>query len=253
MKLQLLFLVLCFLIGHNTMAQTIDSVKTRQGQRKSRQAQKELERAQAAAREAKRAAEEAKKAAEDARRIMKPVLYLYPEQTMDINIQVDLLDGKLIHTYPKYDNNWQVTAQIDGTLHDENGQEYYALYWEGDSEYQYDLSTGFVIEGSQTQSFLEEKLHLLGLNAKERNEFIIFWLPILENNPYNLIHFSQEEYREQAQLNIGPQPETLIRIMMVYQPLEQAISIPSQQLEKVERRGFTVVEWGGKLQRKLAE
>ena len=69
----------------------------------------------------------------------------------------------------------------------------------------------------------------------------------MENNAYNLIHFSTDEYEEMAVLDIQPKPETVIRVMMVFQPLKSTVSIPKQNLEelKQERKGFTVVEWGG--------
>ena len=70
----------------------------------------------------------------------------------------------------------------------------------------------------------------------------------MENNPYNLIHFSTAEYEEMAKLTITPQPETMIRVMMVFQPLKEPISIKKQDLDALSksRKGSTVVEWGGK-------
>ena len=178
----------------------------------------------------------------------KPIIYMYPEKEMLVNVELNV-DGKLTHAYPAYNNGWHVLAKPDGTLYDEQGKEYYALYWEGLSREDFTLSEGFVVPGSQTITFLEESLAILGLNRREANEFIVYWLPQLENNPYNLIHFSSVEYEERAQLSITPEPETLIRVMMVYQPLNEKIEIPLQDLNKLakERKGFTVVEWGGSL------
>ena len=42
-----------------------------------------------------------------------------------------------------------------------------------------------------------------------------------------------------------PAPDTVLRVHMVFLPLEQLIEIPEQQLTPTERKGFTVVEWGG--------
>lgn len=46
-------------------------------------------------------------------------------------------------------------------------------------------------------------------------------------------------------LEIIPAPETLIRINMKFKGLRKPIKIEKQKLEKVERTGYTVVEWGG--------
>ncbi len=176
----------------------------------------------------------------------KPIIYLYPEKIQEIEVQLNY-DGKLTHTYPKYNNGWKVTANPDGTLFDAKNQEYYALYWEGKPNKDYTINEGFVVPGEQTIDFLENSLSKLGLNRKETNEFIIYWLPKMENNPYNLIHFSTTQYEEMAKLNITPTPETLIRVMMVFKPLDNPIKIKKQNLNSMskKRKGFTVVEWGG--------
>ena len=179
-------------------------------------------------------------------RDLKPIIYLYPEKIQEIEVQLDY-DGELTHTYPKFSEGWKVTANPDGTLFDAKNQEYYALYWEGKPNKDYTINEGFLVPGEQTIDFLENTLSKLGLNRKEANEFIIYWLPKMENNPYNLIHFSSTEYEEMAKLNITPKPETLIRVMMVFKPLDNSIKIKKQNLNSMskKRKGFTVVEWGG--------
>ena len=175
----------------------------------------------------------------------KPIIYLYPEKDMDVEVKLNLA-GNLTHTYPKYNKGWKVKAKPDGTLLDENGKEYYALYWEGKNKNEFTLNEGFVVSGEETITFLEEKLAYLGLNRREANEFIVYWLPQMENNKYNLVHFSTVEYEQEAQLNITPKPDNLIRIMMVFKPLNSKINIKPQALIKAPvRSGFTVVEWGG--------
>ena len=178
--------------------------------------------------------------------VEKPIIYLYPEKTQEIAVQLDY-DGEFTHTYPKYNNGWKVTAKPDGTLFDADNKEYYALYWEGKPNNGFKIDQGFVVPGEQTIDFLENTLSKLGLNRKEANEFIIYWLPKMENNPYNLIHFSTTQYEEMARLNITPKPETLIRVMMVFKPLDNPIKIKKQNLNSIskKRKGFTVVEWGG--------
>lgn len=175
----------------------------------------------------------------------KPVIYLYPEQAQEVLVQLEL-DGEFTCTYPEYDNGWKVKAYPDGTLRDQvTGKEYNYLFWEGTSETEYDLSRGFVVEGKDTAGFLEEKLAYLGLNEKERNEFIVYWLPRMEDNKYNLITFQGKAYTEHAKLKISPEPDSILRVFMVYKPLDKAIDIPEQELEPFEREGFTVIEWGG--------
>ncbi len=174
----------------------------------------------------------------------KPVIYLYPEEEIDVTVKLDL-QGELTHTYPAYKDGWKVTAKPDGTFTDESGREYYCLFWEGVKDIEYDMSKGFVVAGSDTATFLEEKLAILGLTEKETNEFIIYWLPQMENNAYNLISFQSDVYTDSAKLTITPEPDSVLRVFMAWQPLEEKIEIEEQELKGIERTGFTVVEWGG--------
>lgn len=176
----------------------------------------------------------------------KPIIYLYPSKKQEIEVIIKY-DGTLTHTYPKYNNGWKVTAFPDGTIYDSDNKEYYALYWEGIPYKKFTINEGFVVEGEKTIPFLENSLSKLGLNRKETNEFIIYWLPKMENNKYNLIHFSTDQYEEMASLMITPKPETIIRVMMVFQSLDKQIEIQKQNLDFLikKRKGFTVVEWGG--------
>ena len=174
----------------------------------------------------------------------KPVIYLYPEEETDVSVKL-VLDGKLTCTYPAYNTGWNVTAAPDGTLTDANGQTYNYLYWEGETNAQWDMSEGFCIKGEDTAAFLEEALKKLGLTRREANEFIVYWLPLMEQNPYNIISFQTDVYTDAAELQIDPAPDTVIRVFMTYQASDYMLRVLPQKLTAPERSGFTVVEWGG--------
>ena len=175
---------------------------------------------------------------------LKPVIYLYPEEETDVSVTL-AYDGTLTCTYPNYKTGWHVSAKPDGTLTDEDGQTYRYLYWEGTSGTDYDFSTGFCVSGEDTAAFLENALTQLGLNREEANEFIIYWLPQMQDNAYNLISFQQDVYTDSAKLTVDPVPDTLLRVFMAWQPSEKFVDLPAQELSAPERTGFTVVEWGG--------
>lgn len=174
----------------------------------------------------------------------KPVAYLYPQTETEVTVRLDY-DGKLTCTYPAYADGWTVSARPDGTLTDKNGQTYRYLYWEGISETEYDFTSGFCVPGSGTAEFLEDALGKLGLNRTEANEFIVYWLPQMQENPYNLIAFQSDRYTQAAKLTIDPAPDTLLRVFMAWKPLDKFMEIPAQSLTAPERTGFTAVEWGG--------
>ncbi|MBE6971579.1 MAG: hypothetical protein E7446_05615 [Ruminococcaceae bacterium] len=174
----------------------------------------------------------------------KPVIYLYPETETQVTVTLDY-DGVLTSAYPAYEDGWTVTAQPDGTLTDADGRTYYCLFWEGESGCEYDFSQGFCVAGRDTAPFLEDALAQLGLTEKEANEFIIYWLPRMEHNTYNLISFQSDCYTDSAALHIDPAPDSMLRIFMAWQALDKAVDVPTQPLPAFTRSGFTVVEWGG--------
>ena len=174
----------------------------------------------------------------------KPVIYLYPETETRVTVKLDL-PGELTCTYPAYDGGWTVTAAPDGTLTDEHGRTYNYLYWEGEVANGFDFSKGFCVAGSDTAAFLEDALDRLGLTRREANEFLVYWLPRMQDNPYNLIAFQQEAYTQSAKLTVSPQPDSVLRVFMAWKPLARPVDVPAQTLPGFERRGFTLVEWGG--------
>ena len=181
---------------------------------------------------------------EDALVCAKPVIYLYPEKEIDVTVSLDY-DGRLTCTYPAYNNGWTVTASPDGTLTDKNGKVYNYLYWEGETNARYDMSTGFCVKGDDTAEFLEISLEKLGLNRREANEFIVYWLPMMEQNEYNIISFQTDAYTDSALLDVNPAPDTLIRVFMAWQATDTYVELPEQELTSVGRNGFAVIEWGG--------
>ena len=182
----------------------------------------------------------------DIRSTKKPIIYLYPKQETEVTVKVEKPQN-LTHTYPKYENEWKILAKPNGDLKDlKTGRNLYALYWEGINTVEPNMNEGFIVKGEDTIKFLEEKLEILGLNEREAEEFIVYWLPKLENNKYNFIRFqTEEEINNNMPLEITPKPDTVIRIVMEFKGIEEPIQIQEQKLSTPQRTGFTVVEWGG--------
>ena len=174
----------------------------------------------------------------------KPVIYLYPEHETEVTVKLNY-SGILTTTYPEYTGGWTVTAQPDGTLTDGDGKIYSYLFWEGKADTEYDFSKGFCVAGDDTAEFLESALDKLGLTRREANEFIVYWLPRMQDNAYNLISFQGDCYTESAVLNITPQPDSVLRVFMAWKCVNEPVDIETQNFDGFQRNGFTVVEWGG--------
>ena len=176
----------------------------------------------------------------------KPIIYLYPQVPTVCSVKLTL-NGALTCTYPEHGTDgWQnFTAYPDGTLIFPDGKEYYALYWEGVQYGDWDLSKGFCVRGEDTASFLEWALAHQGLTPREANEFIVYWLPRMQENTYNVISFQTDTYTHGAVLDISPAPDSLLRVFMTYYASDVYVDIAPQSFTPFTRQGFTVVEWGG--------
>lgn len=172
--------------------------------------------------------------------VFKPVIYIYGEENTDVHVEVD---GDLCISYPLYGDGWDVTIKDGKLVTDDRSYEY--LYYEANVDDVFRRDVGFVVAREDSISFLEEKLEILGLNEREMNDMITFWLPYLYQNEYNFISFQSETYSELVPLHVSPTPDTMIRIYMLIDGLEEYKEVKEQVLTPVSREGYTVVEWGG--------
>lgn len=205
----------------------------------------------------------------------KPVLYLYPPQPTQVNVKF-AAPMNLDITIPQYSEGWKVLANPNGTLidlqsqltdckkinYERKGSEYAKqacsdhtypyLYWAGQSLIGHypSIDEGWVVERNELSNFLNFKLGEIGLNEKEKNDMLEYWLPEIlnKNTPYYKISFLQtQQMNNLAPLSIMPKPDVLFRIFLDYVPLNSwpNQTIQPQILNKITRKGFTVVEWGG--------
>ena len=107
------------------------------------------------------------------------------------------------------------------------------------------MNEGFIVKSEDAEKFLEEKFKILGLNDKECTDFITYWLPVLIKNKLSLCSFQTEEFFKNFELNIYPKPDSLLRIFLSIKKIDSPFDIQEQKIKPFERKGFTVIEWGG--------
>ena len=178
--------------------------------------------------------------------VKKPIIYFYPEEEMDLGVTF-VYEEMLTTTYPKYDNGWSIHLKEDGKFTVPGGnREYYGLYYESIPNYECTFDEGFYVTKENAASFLEEKMDYMGFTNRETDEFIMYWLPILERNEQSLVYFEQtEERNEESPLIFSTAPDTLIRTCIHIKKVNAPVDMVPQELTHVERVGFTVTEWGG--------
>lgn len=185
--------------------------------------------------------------------VLKPVIYLYNTSEREIDIRLNP-QGKFTYTYPKYNNGWKVKANEEGTISYGDKKLPY-LFWEAEQKGlnfvadQKGNKKGFFINTDTTISFLENALKKLGLNDKEKTDFITFWGPkIMIHEHANIQFLIDEDYHtEIGSMEITPKPNSIRRIYILVE--HGIISLSSFSKEQVlpsfSREGFTVIEWGG--------
>jgi hypothetical protein len=105
---------------------------------------------------------------------------------------------------------------------------------------------GFVVSQAELASTITDKLKLYGLNDKEIQDFLEYWLPFMQEKPYYFITFlNTQQVDKLAPLSITPKPDTIIRVVMDFAGLDKATQVVGYNIRTPERKGFTVVEWGG--------
>lgn len=178
----------------------------------------------------------------------KPVIYLYPQKTEKISVQVNPLGG-MLKSDPAYGSGWNVIADSNSNIINlANNQTYPYLFWEGRGGMYRTPDKGFVVAQLDVHQFLVDKLSQLGLNNKESADFMDFWEPKMQGSPYYFVTFMGNDVMNAiAPLNITPKPDTVIRVLMDFTPLKSPVSVQGYNIRTPERKGFTVVEWGGVL------
>lgn len=178
----------------------------------------------------------------------KPVIYLYPEQTTNVSVKVEPVGG-MTYSDPKYNDGWNVVADTVSNIRDIiTGKTYPYLFWEGRGGIYAQPKSGFVISRDEVHNFLNEKLSKYGLNSKEIADFEEFWEPRMKASPYYFVTFLGNSSMDVlAPLTINPAPDTVIRVLMDFSPLEKPVQVKGYEINTPVRKGFTVVEWGGVL------
>ncbi len=177
----------------------------------------------------------------------KPVIYLYPEQTTDISVQL-APQGGFTKTEPAYGNGWNVTASPDGSLVNKaDGKTYPYLFWEGRGGLYSAPKHYWVVAKSDVPSFLNSTLAKFGFNAQEIADFSEFWVPRMQSAAYYKIGFYGTDVMNIiAPMTLSEKPDTLFRVLMDYSELSAAEpSNPPTLPATPVRKGFTVTEWGG--------
>jgi hypothetical protein len=183
--------------------------------------------------------------------IAKPIVYLYPTEITMVDVSVTT-PGEIFISDPLYpEGGWQdVEAHPDGTLYYE-GKKYKELFYESTVVEKIERpEAGIWIKAKDIEPELRRITTQLGLINGEQEDFLEFWVPVLNNMKSPYIYFSilpPDEKDAVDRLTISPEPDTRIEFIAYFKPFQQTFDIEPLELPQTppERVGFTEVEWGG--------
>lgn len=178
--------------------------------------------------------------------LAKPAIYLYPEKMQEVSVSIDAI-GIITESAPAYNGGWKVVAHPDGSI--DGGYKY--LY--------YDITVlpfdapknGWLVDSANFRSEIGAILSSYGLNENEKSEFLSYWEEKLPSSKYYIVRPVDEGAIDKlVRLNVKPEPDTQIRLLFAFTPVDSPEKIEAPEIVKKERIGFTLVEWGGYIEGK---
>jgi len=175
-------------------------------------------------------------------RVIKPNIYLYPEQESAVSVRLNPVGGgALTTTIPEYGDGWDVTAAPDGLIDGQWG----FLFYEADILPQYQTTEGWAVSFEELRDWMEEVLPQYGLNEQEIVDFVDYWMVHLPPFPYYLFFPQDQAVCDRlVPLTVDPAPDSVLRIWFHIVGAYGRFDLPEPAIAPFEREGFAVTEWG---------
>ena len=144
-----------------------------------------------------------------------------------------ILVGAILYIAPRYNSQVIFNMNIDNSSKLMNDS--YSVYITNDD----DFGNVYYFKGTDYLK-LNEKI-----NATHGFSVSAFTFVADNKSRNNLGIVSTSNLNSIAPLSISPKPDTIIRVTLYFEALDNKISLPQPKIMPIKRQGFTVVEWGG--------
>ncbi|HEX2984931.1 MAG TPA: hypothetical protein VHO28_15425 [Ignavibacteriales bacterium] len=173
----------------------------------------------------------------------KPNIYLYPAADARVDIKIIFPQwGKVIESTPEYGNGWSVDVTKDGKINNS----YSYIYYECEIPDFAQMEYGWVVKQSGLEEFFKSNLSASGFNEIETKDFTDYWIPRLNKSEYYEVYPQYLANLEKAfALDITPKPDNVYRLSYLLKGRNDDTTILKEPvLQKANREGFYVMEWG---------
>ncbi len=173
----------------------------------------------------------------------KPNIYIYPEEKTELTVKLNFpKGGQIIKSIPEYNTGWNIEVDEYGVIDDS----YTYLFYESKQPNIWQKKEGWIVKKEDLESFFNKNMYRHGFEGMEVKDFLDYWLPKLTDFEYYTIYPQTASIIDQViELNISEKPDNLLRLFYFIKGYKEApnkIIIP--KIEKFERKGFFVTEWG---------
>jgi hypothetical protein len=174
--------------------------------------------------------------------VYKPNIYIYPQYETNLNVYLKFPNGgKIIQSIPEYNTGWNVFVKQSGLI--DNQYEY--LFYEAQIPELLQKDFGWIVNGTQLDSFFTNNLQSLAFSTKEIKDFTDYWIPLLnETKSYSIYPQFNEELSDIIQLDISIRPDNLIRVWYVIEEYTEILDLEEPVIPVFQRLGFVILEWG---------
>lgn len=173
----------------------------------------------------------------------KPNLYLYPEKTSTLSVEVNFpMGGEIIAAIPEYNDAWVVTVEPSGKIN----ETYDFLFYESRQPNIWQTEKGWCIAQNNLATFFEETLQAYNLSIKEKEDFINYWIAKLNSYAYYFIYPQSNGIIDRViSLSFSEYPDELFRIYFAFEGSTENKTIDSPTIIPAKREKFHAIEWGG--------
>lgn len=172
----------------------------------------------------------------------KPNIYLYPNSTIDITVELEFpKGGEVIKSIPDYNDQWCVKIDSLGLI--DNVYDY--LFYESIQPDDWQYKTGWCVRKDSLKVFFETNMKAYNFSEKEISDFTSHWIPKLTDSEYyKLYPQTNAQIDPLIQLNLSIQPDNIFRLFYGIIGSDEYVQINEPDMNEINRTGFFVVEWG---------
>lgn len=175
--------------------------------------------------------------------VLKPNIYIYPETKLSLHVSIIFpRGGSVIESIPLYENGWNIEVEPSGKIN--NIFDY--LFYESENPDLCQYRSGWIIKKDDLTSFFTQNMLETGFIQKEIDDFIEYWIPLLNNySSYAIYPQYALDIEKMIELNFSCKPNNVLRLFYVIKGVNgDKINIAVPIIPRFVRKGFSVTEWG---------